>query len=593
MTLFALVGLAQAQTVVAGDVPALNAQLFRPSIDSGRLLWTDESQAGPDNYLSGRFALHYANDPLVYITRKGERVELVSGIYQLDLMAAYTRGPVRLGVDLPVYLRSIGSVGGETGLGDVALDLRATVLDRDEGPVGLAASARLGFPTSTVQAPLGADGFGYELGLIADKEFGPVLLAANIGTIGRPDVSLENVDWGDQFYGRLGAGIGDDNAGASLELATFLTYGEFSNPSARPSEAMAGGYYRVAGNWLLRGGVGTGISTGIGAPRVRVVAAVAWEPPRESDRDGDGVGDAQDACVDVPEDLDRVQDGDGCPEPTALVVEVVDPDGTPIPTASWTLSGPGEASGTHGSSAELFGGHYTLSGQAEGFAPSSLEVDVPDAESWTGRVTLGWIPGSLTISAVDEAGNDVSHATWKLMNTPYADLPVGKTQELPPGTYSLRVDADGYRPVHQKITVVSEGEETVVLTLLPSKAKVTKERIDISDSVYFETDKAIIKPESYSLLDDVAAILTTHPELTKVRIEGHTDSRGSDDHNLDLSQRRAEAVRQYLIEKGVEAERLEAVGYGETKPLDPAENAAAWEKNRRVDFFVTERSDEE
>ena len=89
----------------------------------------------------------------------------------------------------------------------------------------------------------------------------------------------------------------------------------------------------------------------------------------------------------------------------------------------------------------------------------------------------------------------------------------------------------------------------------------------------------------------MANILLDHPELTKIRIEGHTDSRGGADYNRKLSDKRAAAVRDFLIEKGVEAERLESIGYGEDKPLDKRNNAEAWEKNRRVDFFVVERDE--
>ena len=127
----------------------------------------------------------------------------------------------------------------------------------------------------------------------------------------------------------------------------------------------------------------------------------------------------------------------------------------------------------------------------------------------------------------------------------------------------------------------------VVVTLEPTKAEVVGERIDIQDSVYFETAQAIIKSESHTLLDDVAAILVAHTELAKIRIEGHTDSRGSTDYNQDLSQRRAEAVRQYLSGKGGDASRREAVGYGEARPLVQGDSARAWSQNRRVDFFVT------
>jgi outer membrane protein OmpA-like peptidoglycan-associated protein len=109
--------------------------------------------------------------------------------------------------------------------------------------------------------------------------------------------------------------------------------------------------------------------------------------------------------------------------------------------------------------------------------------------------------------------------------------------------------------------------------------------------VYFEINKFDIKPESFGLLDEVAQILKDHPELTRIRIEGHTDARGNDAANLALSKGRAKAVTDYLIAKGIDASRLESEGYGETRPLVKANNEAAWAKNRRVDFKVVARSD--
>ena len=139
--------------------------------------------------------------------------------------------------------------------------------------------------------------------------------------------------------------------------------------------------------------------------------------------------------------------------------------------------------------------------------------------------------------------------------------------------------------------MVSEEQVEVQVVLVPAKVEISAERIDIQDSVYFEVNKDIIKSESFELLDEVAETLIAHPELVLIRIEGHTDSRGAADANKDLSQRRAESVRTYLVSKGVESERLEAVGYGEEKPLEPGSSQAAYAKNRRVDFFVAERSD--
>ena len=105
--------------------------------------------------------------------------------------------------------------------------------------------------------------------------------------------------------------------------------------------------------------------------------------------------------------------------------------------------------------------------------------------------------------------------------------------------------------------------------------------------IQFDTGKATIKPVSYSLLDDVAQVLKDHPEVKKVRIEGHTDSKGSAKLNTSLSKARAQAVRKYLVDKGVEAPRLEAAGFGPKKPVADNATAEGREKNRRVEFMIT------
>ncbi|MEM9731439.1 MAG: OmpA family protein, partial [Myxococcota bacterium] len=95
-------------------------------------------------------------------------------------------------------------------------------------------------------------------------------------------------------------------------------------------------------------------------------------------------------------------------------------------------------------------------------------------------------------------------------------------------------------------------------------------QIEILEKIYFEFDSAKIQSRSFPLLDNVAAVLNAHPEIALIRVEGHTDSRGSDAYNLRLSQRRAESVVRYLETKGgVSADRLEAEGFGETQPIIP------------------------
>lgn len=103
--------------------------------------------------------------------------------------------------------------------------------------------------------------------------------------------------------------------------------------------------------------------------------------------------------------------------------------------------------------------------------------------------------------------------------------------------------------------------------------------------VQFETGKDVIKKSSYAILDNVVKVMMENPEY-KLSIEGHTDNQGDDAKNLDLSQRRANAVMKYLTDKGVDAKRLRATGYGETKPVETNDTPAGRAKNRRVEFKI-------
>jgi OOP family OmpA-OmpF porin len=117
---------------------------------------------------------------------------------------------------------------------------------------------------------------------------------------------------------------------------------------------------------------------------------------------------------------------------------------------------------------------------------------------------------------------------------------------------------------------------------------VTDTKIELKQTVFFDTNKATIKKKSFALLNDVARALTDYPTI-KVRIEGHTDSQGNDKHNKKLSQKRADSVRKYLIGKGIDADRMVSIGYGEDVPIADNRTKAGRAQNRRVEFFITER----
>jgi outer membrane protein OmpA-like peptidoglycan-associated protein len=120
----------------------------------------------------------------------------------------------------------------------------------------------------------------------------------------------------------------------------------------------------------------------------------------------------------------------------------------------------------------------------------------------------------------------------------------------------------------------------------PKYIVVTKEKIELKQKVHFATNKSTIYPDSFPMLSEVAEVLKSRPEI-KVRIEGHTDSRGTLKHNMKLSQDRAESVRTFLVEHGVGIERMEARGFGPTQPIDDNRTSKGREANRRTEFIIT------
>ncbi len=117
----------------------------------------------------------------------------------------------------------------------------------------------------------------------------------------------------------------------------------------------------------------------------------------------------------------------------------------------------------------------------------------------------------------------------------------------------------------------------------------TKDKIEIRQKIQFATGKATILGKSFELLREVGQVFKDSPEIKKVRIEGHTDSVGNDKFNQKLSDNRAKSVRDFLIKEGVDAARLEAIGHGESKPIESNATAKGREGNRRVEFFIVDQ----
>jgi outer membrane protein OmpA-like peptidoglycan-associated protein len=522
---FVLGGSVRAQEAGTAEIPAFNSQNYRPPIDAKRTLWTDDSGLAHSNSWMAKLVFGYAQGILsITNSETGEETQVIDTVMQTHLIGGYTIWRLRFGLDVPIYLMATSDVfPTQSGLGDLGLDIRGTLLDPYLAPLGLALAMRLNAPTSGMDVPLGGGGLGYEISAIADKRVGPVLGAINIGHRGQPKQALDNIEVGDQLLARLGLGYTVAPAfGLSADVAGNIQYNApMSNPANSAWEGLYGFWARFNPDWIMRAGAGSGLTEAIGTPKFRMVFSVGYEPVVERDTDGDGILDVDDKCPNAPEDLDDWEDGDGCPELESPVhVLLRDPYGYPV---------------------------------------DEVRTEI-------------WLDGEILQSGGSKF-----------------------TVGLKPGIYSLRADADGYRTLEEDFTVEKAKVANVVKAMSPMapppRVRVTRAAIRITEKVYFEVDSAVLKITSNSILDAIARTMQQRDDLLLVRVEGHTDSRASDDYNQTLSERRAASVRDYLVSRGVSGERLISVGKGESAPLDQRENEVAWELNRRVEFHIERRSD--
>ncbi len=159
---------------------------------------------------------------------------------------------------------------------------------------------------------------------------------------------------------------------------------------------------------------------------------------------------------------------------------------------------------------------------------------------------------------------------------------------LPAGLrYGFRAEAQGFISVNDNLDLSEITEYTEVernLELVP----IEKGEIVRLNNIFFDYDKAILKEESFPELNRVVKFLTENPTI-EIEISGHTDARGSDDYNLELSHNRARAVVEYLIKMGITTNRLTYRGYGESVPVATNDTEEGMEQNRRVEFKILKK----
>ncbi|WP_224365071.1 OmpA family protein [Hyalangium versicolor] len=448
------------------------------------------------------------------------------------------------------------------GLGDLRLIPRFHLLDPSVYPVGLALVGEVRLPTGDGYSFLGERRVLFAPRLAVERSFGPVRLLGNVGWRFRRHAQYLNLYVDDEFT--LGAGAVVDLPDVG-RLTNFQALAEMhlSTPSSAPFnfsqadslktpwEALVGARARISGPWglTLNLGRGIGLHGGYGREAFRVMVALTYE---ESifDADGDGVPDSRDKCPTEKEDRDGFQDDDGCPDP--------DNDGDGI--ADGEDSCPDKAGPK-----ELKGCPENMDSDGDG-VPDHLDA----CPQKPGPKELKGCPADLD-SDGDGIPDHLDACPQKPGPKEYEGCPDSDGDEVPDNEDEC---PDMFGPPENNGCPYDS----------PPYVVVESDRIRIKGNILFETGQAKIRKQSFKLLDEVASVLARNPELGPVLIEGHTDNVGARALNLDLSNRRAKAVLDYLVGKGIARKRLRSQGFGFERPIAPNTTPLGRAKNRRVEF---------
>ena len=281
-----------------------------------------------------------------------------------------------------------------------------------------------------------------------------------------------------------------------------------------------------------------------------------------------------------------------------LLVRVVDPLGKPVRGAKVLFDG-GEI-GTTGAGGtfsldDAAPGTVSFDVEASGFADLAAADLTLRAGSQDRLVTLDYVPAPIEITVTDKEGTPVlaqvqfsGPSDVEPLTTTAAGV---GTTALRPGSWTILASATDLGVKATQVKLVPSLEVTkVTIALDAAKVKVTSEQVVIEEKVPFDFEKATLRSSADSLLDEVASTLIANPQVVRVEVQGHTDNIGSGSFNLQLSDRRARAVYDALVERGVPPERLVSRGYGATRPITTNDTDAGRADNRRVQFQILEQT---
>lgn len=549
-------------TATAQDLPELQLQQFRPATGPTDFLNVYGSRVAPHLDPDFGFYLDYAQNPLKVASTHQQFNAAIEDQMTLSLMANIGLFDiVEVGLLVPITLRQNSAdlepvllsgdpnaTIGSTAINDIRISVKAQLVDLMKHRWGLAAVLQGTIPIGTDDRFAGDSGVGID-GLVAADVFlfNGVRLGGNLGYRFRADTAqVRDAFISDAIMWGLGVQIPlfIDSLDLVPEIDGVIGVADKTGGqegirgSEVPAEIKIAARYELFKKWTFTGGFGYGMNNeAVGTPDFRVFLGIGgyWVSGGSwgYDYDHDGIYGVHDKCSDQAEDFDGHDDLDGCPDYDN------DQDGIPDDVDGCDNTPEGIAVGVDGCP------DNDLDGDG---IPNDLDKCPEDPED---------IDRFEDSDGCPDPDNDQDGIADTADNCP-----------MEPETLNDFLDDDGC-PDNPN-----------------DKVHISRDRIIITEQVYFDTGKTSIKKESFEILDAVVKVMQENQQIIKVRIEGHTDDRGAEQMNLELSQGRAEAVLKYLTDAGVAEGRLEAVGYGESRPIRDNDTAEGRAYNRRVEFII-------
>jgi outer membrane protein OmpA-like peptidoglycan-associated protein len=566
----------------------IDLQQYQPPPFYYRYLRVDAPEVLPSWKTHFALDVDYAYKPLVLTdvaptiqTMRKTTYDLVRHAVGADLAASIgILGRIELGASLPIVAFQTGEAApgtsgpGLLGISNPRVGIKARILGAGERGFGLGASLVASIPTGIGGALIRETGVGGEARLFAGYSKDRFSVAATGGYRLRGAGRLYDIAVGNALtFGAAGDFHLLSHTHALLDVSgSTAASSPLGSAKESPVEALLGLRQEIGHVEVTLAG-GPGLVSGYGSPEARAVFSIAWsDAPHDADKDGipddadkcpndpedkdgfedtdgcpdpdndkDGIPDVKDRCPNDPEDKDGFQDSDGCPDP--------DNDKDKIPDVKDKCP----------DKPETYNGYQDDDGCPDEVPPPSdrdkdgiLDDDdeCPDEpEDKDGFEDEDGCPDP------DNDKDGIPDAKDKCPNEPE--------------TINGFQDDDG---------CPDKGPEAAV--------KIGKEELETLRPIFFDTDRARVRHAFYNILGQIALTLKAHPEIGRCAVEGHTDDTGPEEWNQKLSQLRAQSVVEFLVNKGVDRQRLVAIGHGEKVPW--ASNETPWgrAKNRRVIFHI-------